>query len=231
MVLLIVMGHFNRKKTLFISATILISIVFAAYGVVYLINRSSEGDIVRVACVGDSITEGSNYPDYLWMLLGSKYKVGNFGVSSTTVSLQSNIPYINQPEFMEAKNFAPNVVVIMLGTNDAYPNNQQTKANFIKDYEALVKEFQVLPSAPQIWLVKPPPVFRNGTGISTEFFTVNIIPAIEAVAGKLNLQVIDLYEPLSAYPQYFSFDGVHPNEEGAHAIAQNIYQALVQPRN
>ncbi len=194
------MGHFNYKKTLLISATILISIVFVAYGVVSLITRSSEGGIVRVACVGDSITEGSNYPDYLWMLLGSKYRVGNFGVNSTTVSLQSNKPYINQPEFMEAKNFAPNIVVIMLGTNDAYPNNQQTKANFIKDYETLVKEFQMLSSAPQIWLVKPPPVLRNGTGISTEFFTLNIIPAIEAVAGKLNLQVIDLYEHVISLP-------------------------------
>ena len=101
MVLLIVMGHFNHKKML-ISATILISIVFAAYGVVSLINRSSEDGIVRVGCVGDSLTEGSNYPNYLWMLLGSKYKVGNFGVNSTTISLQSNKPYINQPEFMEA---------------------------------------------------------------------------------------------------------------------------------
>ncbi len=90
---------------------------------------------------------------------------------------------------MEAQNFAPNIVVIRLGTNDAYPNNQQTKVNFIKDYEALVKEFQILSSAPQIWLVKPPPVFRNGKGISTEFFTVNITPAIETVAAKLNLQV------------------------------------------
>ena len=48
--------------------------------------------------------------------------------------------------------------------------------------------------------VKPPPVFRNGTGVSTEFFTVNITPAIETVAAKLKLQVIDLYKPLSAYP-------------------------------
>ncbi len=67
------------------------------------------------------------------MLLDSKYKVSKFGVNSTTISLQSNKPYINQLEFMEAKNFAPNIVVIMLGTNGAYPNNQLTKADFIKD--------------------------------------------------------------------------------------------------
>ena len=51
-----------------------------------------------------------------------------------------------------------------------------------------------------MWLLKFPPVFRNETGISTEFFNVNITPAIETVAAKLKLQVIDLYKPLSAYP-------------------------------
>jgi len=54
MVLLVVMGHFNHKKTLLISANFLISIVFAAYGVVSLINRNSEGGIVSVGSVGDS---------------------------------------------------------------------------------------------------------------------------------------------------------------------------------
>ena len=47
---------------------------------------------LRVACIGDSITEGSGYPDNLRMLLGTNYTVGNFGVSGSTVSLKSVNP-------------------------------------------------------------------------------------------------------------------------------------------
>ena len=47
---------------------------------------------VRVACVGDSITEGAGvrdpnkrYPAQLGVLLGANYDVKNFGVSGTTM--------------------------------------------------------------------------------------------------------------------------------------------------
>lgn len=220
------MGDIHKKKKWLIFAVILISIACVTAGIAsFFVNKPNA--VKRVACVGDSLTEGSNYPEYLWMLLGAQYRVGNFGVNGSTVSLHLGKPYMNQSAFTEAKDFEPSTVVIMLGTNDANPYNQETTASFEEDYIALVREFQKLPNSPQIWLVKPPPVFDNGTGISSEFFAKNIIPAIQAVADKLNLQVIDLYEPLSAHPEYFRFDGVHPTEEGSQAIAQIVHDALV----
>ena len=64
----------------------------------------------------------------------------------------------------------------MLGTNDAHPSNQQYNTTFIDDYIKLLTDLRRLNNNPSIWIVKPPPVFYNGTGISTEFFGTFIIP-------------------------------------------------------
>jgi acyl-CoA thioesterase I len=182
---------------------------------------------VRVACVGDSITEGSDYPSELWMLLGSNYTVGNFGHGGTTVSIDAPTPYMRQIAFQEAKGFKPDTVIIMLGTNDAAPNVQSYNAFFADDYLKLVGEFQALPSNPQIWLVLPPPIWNNGTGLSTQFFQQNIIPKIQEVANQTNLPTINLYAALSNRPDCFP-DGVHPNVEGSQLIAQELYKTIVQ---
>ena len=59
-----------------------------------------------VACVGDSITNGTYYPFDLWMLLGSNYTVGNFGVGGTTASLNSFSPYMNTSSISKCKGFS-----------------------------------------------------------------------------------------------------------------------------
>jgi acyl-CoA thioesterase-1 len=189
-------------------------------------NQNSLAGTIRVACIGDSITEGTEYPNDLWMLLGKNYTVGNFGVGGSTVSLESDTPYMNQPEFGKAKQFQPNIVIIMLGTNDATATPTQHIQEFVDNYKKLIKEFQTLPSKPKIWLVKPPPIFNNGTGLSTKYFEREVIPRIEQVANETNLPLIDVYSSLASHPEYF-WDGVHPDNEGANVIATAVYNAIV----
>jgi lysophospholipase L1-like esterase len=189
-------------------------------------NQNSLAGTIRVACIGDSITEGTEYPNDLWMLLGTNRTVGNFGYGGSTVSLESDTPYMNQSEFEQAKRFQPNIVIIMLGTNDATATPTQHIQKFVDDYKKLINEFQTLPSKPKIWLVKPPPIFNNGTGLSTPYFEQAIIPRIEQVATETGLPLIDVYSSLASHPEYF-WDGVHPNNEGANVIATTIYNAIV----
>lgn len=184
-----------------------------------------EADMIRVACVGDSITEGTAYPNDLSMLLGSNYSVRNFGVGATTVSLESDKPYIAQPAFQSAKQFLPNIVIIMLGTNDASAIPTQHILNFTSDYETLIRAFQNLSSNPQIWLVKPPPIFNNALGLNTSYIVQEVIPRIEQVANETGLPLIDVYTPLAGHPEYFS-DGVHPNIDGARIVATKIFDAI-----
>jgi len=92
---------------------------------------------IRVACVGDSITYGVNlsgggtatgqtYPAYLASSLGSGYNVQNYGVPGLTVMTvpQGNpsfhLPYTSSSQYTSSINFNPNIVIIMLGANDAW---------------------------------------------------------------------------------------------------------------
>ena len=118
----------------------------------------------RVACVGDSITFGLNIPDrekasypaVLGSLLGSRYEVRNFGVSGATLLKNGDYPYWVLPEFTAALEYAPNAVVIMLGTNDSKMNNASHRGDFEKDLDDLVDRFAALPTKPKIWLCTPP---------------------------------------------------------------------------
>ena len=178
-----------------------------------------------VACIGDSITELSTYPHHLQTMLGTNYLVREFGVSGSTVLTNSDKPYINQTAFQTAKEFLPNIVIILLGTNDAREDHYQSIDNFVADYEQLVREVQALESKPKIFLVKPPPIFDNEFYLRNTNLLEGIIPRIEQVTNELSLTMIDVYTPLANHPEYF-MDGIHPNNEGATLIASEIYKAI-----
>ena len=183
---------------------------------------------IHVACVGDSITAGSLYPKDLEALLGANYSVGNFGTGLAAVNLNAEKHYMNQSVFSNAKDSLPNIIIIMLGTNDANPTYQQYLDNFNGDYKKLIGEFEALPTNPKIWLVVPPPIFNDRLGPNSTILTQQVIPRIRQVAGELNLPIIDLYSSLANHPEYFSDDGVHPTVEGSRIIATTIFEAITQ---
>ena len=197
----------------------------ASGGIKTSISKNSSTTTIRVACVGDSITELTNYPTILSRLLGKNYVIDNFGVSGAKVTLDSDSPYLYSEACRDATKFQPNIVVIMLGTNDAVPDFEQCRGNFVEDYLTLVESFQSLASKPQVWVVKPPPIFADGMGLSIEAYSAEIVPAIVQVANKKNLPIIDVYSALQS-PRFFT-DGVHPNEEGAKLIAEVVYRVIV----
>ncbi|MGD0643276.1 MAG: GDSL-type esterase/lipase family protein [Candidatus Bathyarchaeia archaeon] len=205
-----------------IVALLMLVLIIARFQIVSL--QSKVSDTIRVACVGDSITEATEYPSDLQSLLGSNYTVDNFGHSGATVSLNTGCSYINQSEFQEALKFQPEIVVIMLGTNDDHSWARQYNESFEHDYTALITSFQQLDSNPQIWLVKPPPIFNNNSDLSNTYFSENIIPKIQDLANKLNLPTIDANSALANHADYFT-DGVHPNGQGAEIIANEVYNA------
>jgi lysophospholipase L1-like esterase len=190
-------------------------------------NKKPSSDIIRVACVGDSLTQSTAYPYDLWMLLGtSNYTVRNFGVGGTTVLLNSQTPYMNTSVFQSALEFQPNIVIIMLGTNDAQPSLEPFNASFVGDYIKLVNVFQALTNKPEIWVVLPPPLFSNQSGrISPEYFKLTVIPSIKQAANETNLPTIDVYSTMANYSIYFP-DGEHPNSDGAKLIADEIYRGI-----
>lgn len=94
---------------------------------------------IKVAAVGNSITYGAgienrdvnSYPAQLQRALGDGYEVRNFGVSARTLMSVGNLPYVNEPQYKASLDFAPDVVLIKLGTNDVKEvNRDKVEANF-----------------------------------------------------------------------------------------------------
>jgi lysophospholipase L1-like esterase len=175
-----------------------------------------------VALIGDSITELSTYPQNLAKLLGPTYTIGNFGVCGTTITLNSASPYMYTEALKEAKKSEPDIVVIMLGTNDAEETVFQT--NLIADYLVLIEQFTTLEKKPTVYVIKPPPIFSSWGGLNGEVLTKEILPAIEQVAKTANVSLINVFSVLKN-PSCF-FDGVHPNDFGGKLIAEAVYHTL-----
>jgi lysophospholipase L1-like esterase len=185
---------------------------------------------VRVACVGDSITQGSGtkgnpYPKQLQALLGDKWQVSNFGVSGRTLLRKGDFPYWNEKAYQNALASEPDVVIIKLGTNDTKPQNMQHEAEFLSDYRDLVKSFQDLKSKPRIFLCRPVPVIGTGNFKITEDNLQKLIPKMDALAKEMKLDVIDMHAALDGKPELIP-DRVHPNAKGAHEMARTAYAAL-----
>ena len=216
----------KMKRLALVNAVLIVLVGVETFALAMMITESGQPTPIRVACVGDSITAGTEYSVDLWLLLGSNYEVGNFGDSGATVSLCSDNPYMNTPAFQAADQFEPDIVIIMLGTADAHTDFEEHSVTFVNDYVNLIMHFQGLATKPHIWIVKPPPIFNNNASLSIEYFMKNVIPNIDQVASNTNVPVIDVYTPLANHPDYFP-DGIHPANDGSKIIATSIYNALI----
>ena len=71
--------------------------------------------------------------------------------------------YWNTDFYDEALASKPNVVLILLGTNDAYGGDWDELA-FQNDYLDFIKSFRTLMSRPQVYLLVPPRTFGDFPG-------------------------------------------------------------------
>lgn len=186
----------------------------------------------KVACIGDSITEGfglkyqsrHSYPVVLGALLGPEYEVLNFGRSATTMSKTGDFPYWTAKEFSNVLALNPQIVVVQLGTNDTKPQNW-SQNDYEKSYQALIDTLKTLDSHPQIFLCKPVPVYEDKWGINDSVLMTGVIPAVQRLAQNNQLTIIDLNTPLADYGRYFP-DGIHPDEQGLKMMAELVAEAL-----
>jgi lysophospholipase L1-like esterase len=194
-----------------------------------------KADAVRVACIGNSITDGygvemcsvNGYPAQLQRLLGNGYNVRNFGRSSRTLLNKGDFPYMNEEAWQHALAFNPNIVIIKLGTNDSKPENWQYGKEFEHDLQQMVDTLKALPTHPSIYLATPIPAFKSTWNISDSVITNEIIPIIRKIAKKNKLNVIDLHEQFKDDEgNQMLDDGIHPNATGAAQMASIVATAL-----
>ena len=206
----------------------LLIVVFSGIAIFSVVETSVQGKPIRVACIGDSITQGSGYPSKLDELLGPNYTVANFGVCGTTVSTSSTKPYVDQTEFQEAIAYHPDIVVIMLGTNDANSDIAQNETSFETDYSQIISAFEQLQGRQLIWVVKSPPIFTSNPSYNNTYLESTVLPQIDKVADLMKLPTVDMYNAFGNHSDYF-MDGVHPDSDGASLIASHVYDAITLP--
>ena len=186
---------------------------------------------VRVACVGDSITEGFgvghdwSYPLQLGRMLGAKWWIVNFGATGTTMLKNGDDPYWKHGQYTNALKFNPDVVIIALGTNDTKAQNWQHKDDFTRDYRDMISSFQALPSKPLIYLCLAAPVTDEGNMGIPPTGPAETGPMIRQLANDIPCDVIDFYSALVDHPEWQP-DHIHPSPDGDFALAKAVFQAL-----
>lgn len=238
------------KKKIIIAVSIILAVAVLAVcitvptlymngylGSVHKLNKPKEGQ-VRVACVGDSLTYGygvsnwvkNNYPTQLGGMLGGEYCVNNYGYSGHTASKTGDRPFTSEKLYRQSLDFAPNVVVIMLGSNDTKSGNWKGKEHLAKEYSEIIESYLALDSVEKMIIMSPTPVWeRNGKvnyGLNKELIATDVHDAAKELAEQFGLEYIDLYEIFEDKGSMFK-DGAHPSAEGAKLIAQTVYNQII----
>jgi len=191
--------------------------------------------VTKIACVGDSITWGftllmpwrQSYPAVLQELLGEAYEVRNFGHNDAAARYDADTPYVKKKAYRDSLAWNPDVVLVMLGTNDTKKRNWDPDI-FRQDYKRLVKSYVDLPSHPRVICIGPIrsflPLRIPVLGIYPEVMEKGDRPAVKEVAEAIGLEYIDLGDLFT--DSTYCVDGVHPQVAGARMIAEKLYREI-----
>jgi len=101
------------------------------------------------------------------------------------------------------------------------------------EIEQLVINYQLLTTKPEVILCTPArPYYILGKRVGNMLGDIRAeevaeaAEVIRALGIELNLKVVDVHKLTEEHPEWFKFDGIHPNNHGAKAIALAVYHAI-----
>ena len=186
--------------------------------------------IIRITCVGDSITQGLgasdinfSYPSQLQKLLGEKYKVLNFGLSGATVIKSCYMNYISKSICQKGLESKPDIVIILLGTNDLIfgeeLKTEEGQKTFSNDYESLIKAYQKCGTNPTIMICS---LLYRVLGEVDKLQN----PIIKNLSKLHNLIYLDLFTYSNSWSENEYLDGLHPTDSGYNKLAKFFANAI-----
>ena len=194
---------------------------------------------IRISCVGDSLTYGSgviktrdvdSYPAKLQKKLGTSHLVSNFGVRNATASADGDLPYIGSTQYKKSLESEPDIVLLMLGTNDSKTYNWNAKS-YEEGIKSLVQTYKNLDTNPTVYLMISPYCFSlDGSDIAEYQVQPKVVAGkirdiVEKVAAEEGVEVIDLYSVTVGKEEHYR-DGIHFDAEGYKIIADYIYDII-----
>lgn len=208
--------------------------------------KDVDGDgVIRVACIGDSITQGtpeSNWPDFLQSELnilahedGNVYEVRNHGKAGAAVRhYLENYPeldtdgdgmayfYYDDEKYTSALTYTPDVVIVQFGSNDGLGGNAEQLETYFKNdyYTYLVKPF--LDKGSFVAVATPP---HAANGFVDEPVNGRISEMVREMARDYNLGLVDINKITDNHAESFP-DGIHGNASGYSLISLTYYNQI-----
>lgn len=236
----------KRKVLRVILIVVLVLVIALGGGFTYLYFNGMSGmsqtsdpadGQIKVACVGDSITYGhgisnwpkNNYPKILQGLLGDSYHVNSYGVSGRAVHPDSDQPYTALDHYQQSIRYDADYVVFMMGSNDAKPENwfgaEEFKTELLKILDSYGDAEIILCTPATAFYLDGQTEGPAGYDIQPDVVE-QIADIIRQVAQERGYKLIDINDLTENHAEWFEADGIHPNNDGAAAIAQAVCDAL-----
>jgi len=241
----------RRKWVRIVLAAALAVVILLGAGFAYLymngLSGMRKGDEaqpgqIKVACVGDSITYGhgvsnwpeNQYPVVLGKLLGDGFHVSNFGVSGATAQADGDQPYSRTEVYRKSLDYGGDILIFMIGSNDSKPENWHGSEAFETQYLELLDSYLTGSEPPTVYLCTPAAAFyRNSENSGPAGYDIQpdvvdeIAQIAERIAAERGYTLVDIHTLTGAHPEWFVKDGIHPDQDGAAAIAEELYRAII----
>ncbi len=197
---------------------------------------------VRIACIGNSITFGAHldnpdkdcYPTQLGNMLSESCIVKNYGVSGRNMLKNGPKPIWKESKFKEAIQWAPDICIILLGTNDSRPDLWTDHGSeFLSNYLSMIDTFKLINPYTNFIIGIPPPIWEGhpyggdtwGQKHNDSILVNYVIPLIEKVAKITDATLLDFHSPFIDKAEFFP-DHLHPNPTGAKIIATMVFNLI-----
>ena len=200
---------------------------------------------VKVATIGDSITYGAGaasntmaldpkltYPSQLAEMFGSEVDLRNFGIAGRRL-LDGADCFANEPEYQASLDYAPDIVFIMLGTNDIksiYWTGSDVGERYKQAYAEMIQAYRTANPNVEIFVMTSPYLYLELEAMSGTVLAQELIPLQHEVAEENGCYLIDVFTATTGKPELFP-DNIHPNAEGYALIAELVYEAAIAELN
>ena len=207
---------------------------------------------VRIACLGDSLTEGSNldkmenyqqysYPSVLKNLLNAE-EVYNLGMGGSSYGRYWDNAFVDRYHAIPQD---ADIILVMGGTNDGFAASEKElgslqekkKRTFYGDVDELMQGLKRdYPNAKIVFATPLPNVLHDYLRAQrSELLPQSLYAkAIKELADQYQIEVIDLYNSnildthdAQVIANYMP-DGVHGNPEGYRILAEHIASELIE---
>ena len=196
--------------------------------------ESVETEKIKVAFIGDSITGGhgtadpdrDSYPAQVGQMLGAAYEIGNFSEGGRCVLSSSGSAYLESEAFADSILYMPDVVCIMLGTNDLGALLAVSDAQDVlyREMLVLIEKYTALDSKPLLYLLSP--TVRTDDKLLEQGIRDIIIPTYKKISEDTGVGYVDIFT-ISQDMKHHLTDSVHPDEIACSYIATWLYNAIV----